>query len=57
MMQKTTTLSARENEILALAWQCFEADPKVNMEKLAGLSGGKCTPQLSNPGFYYHTAP
>ncbi|KAJ4366654.1 hypothetical protein N0V95_000155 [Ascochyta clinopodiicola] len=28
MTQKPTTLSARENEVLALAWQCFEADPK-----------------------------
>ncbi|KAH7078248.1 hypothetical protein FB567DRAFT_130888 [Paraphoma chrysanthemicola] len=32
-------LTARENEVLALAWQCFESEPKVDMHKLASLTG------------------
>lgn len=29
MSNKNITLSAREMEVLALAWQCMEAQPKV----------------------------
>ncbi|KAI4956040.1 hypothetical protein J4E91_000250 [Alternaria rosae] len=32
-------LTPRENEVLALAWQCFEQEPKVDMNKLAALTG------------------
>ncbi|XDG09803.1 hypothetical protein ABKA04_009418 [Annulohypoxylon sp. FPYF3050] len=31
-------LSPRDMEILALAWQCFETQPKVNYEKLAKIA-------------------
>lgn len=30
MTDPKNTLTARENEVLALAWQCFGADPKVS---------------------------
>ncbi|KAF2007266.1 hypothetical protein P154DRAFT_614675 [Amniculicola lignicola CBS 123094] len=29
----------REMEVLALAWQCMESEPKINMAKLAQLTG------------------
>ncbi|KAH7406170.1 hypothetical protein DE146DRAFT_435652 [Phaeosphaeria sp. MPI-PUGE-AT-0046c] len=32
-------LTPRENEVLALAWQCFDIEPKVDMNKLASLTG------------------
>ncbi|KAF2735523.1 hypothetical protein EJ04DRAFT_434820 [Polyplosphaeria fusca] len=32
-------LSAREMEVLALAWQCMEAEPKIDTAKLARLTG------------------
>ncbi|KAF2275798.1 uncharacterized protein EI97DRAFT_55601 [Westerdykella ornata] len=31
--------SAREQEILALAWQCFETEPKIDYKKFAQLAG------------------
>ncbi|KAI1463810.1 uncharacterized protein F4812DRAFT_232093 [Daldinia caldariorum] len=30
--------SAREMEVLAIAWQCFEVAPKINWDKLAKLA-------------------
>jgi hypothetical protein len=30
-------LTPRENEVLALAWQCFEAEPKVCLPSLTSL--------------------
>ncbi|KAF2823523.1 hypothetical protein CC86DRAFT_69053 [Ophiobolus disseminans] len=39
MSDKSITLSAREMEVLALAWQCMEAQPKIDMNKLAQLTG------------------
>ncbi|KAI4617489.1 hypothetical protein J4E80_005692 [Alternaria sp. BMP 0032] len=33
------SLSAREIEVLALAWQCVDPQPKVDMVKLAALTG------------------
>jgi hypothetical protein len=29
----------REQKIMAMAWQCFEEQPKVDFMKLAGLVG------------------
>ncbi|KAH7119854.1 hypothetical protein B0J11DRAFT_508645 [Dendryphion nanum] len=31
--------SAREMETLALAWQCFESEPKIDYKKLAAIAG------------------
>ncbi|KAF3004226.1 hypothetical protein E8E13_007217 [Curvularia kusanoi] len=31
-------LTARESEVLALAWQCMESDPKIDFTKLAQLA-------------------
>ncbi|KAF2132106.1 hypothetical protein P153DRAFT_184310 [Dothidotthia symphoricarpi CBS 119687] len=36
---KDITLSPREMEVLALAWQCMESQPKIDMTKLASLTG------------------
>ncbi|KAF2032292.1 hypothetical protein EK21DRAFT_87414 [Setomelanomma holmii] len=36
---KSVQFSAREMEVLALAWQCMESQPKIDMEKLAKLTG------------------
>ncbi|KAH9868733.1 hypothetical protein J1614_007805 [Plenodomus biglobosus] len=36
---KDGSLSAREMEVLALAWQCMDAPPKIDMQKLALLTG------------------
>ncbi|KAF1936540.1 hypothetical protein EJ02DRAFT_427425 [Clathrospora elynae] len=36
---KDVTLSPREMEVLALAWQCMETQPKIDMRKLASLTG------------------
>ncbi|EOA81738.1 hypothetical protein ACJQWK_11114 [Exserohilum turcicum] len=36
---KEVTFSAREMEVLALAWQCMETPPKIDMVKLAALTG------------------
>ncbi|KAL1613016.1 hypothetical protein SLS60_001248 [Paraconiothyrium brasiliense] len=33
------TFTAREMEVLALAWQCFENEPKIDIKKLASLTG------------------
>ncbi|OAL05847.1 hypothetical protein IQ06DRAFT_332238 [Phaeosphaeriaceae sp. SRC1lsM3a] len=40
-MSSNTTIqfSPREMEVLALAWQCMEAQPKIDMAKLASLTG------------------
>ncbi|KAF9699260.1 hypothetical protein EKO04_003191 [Ascochyta lentis] len=48
MAKIKNTLSARETEVLAIAWLCFEADPKVNMDKFAGLTGGKIKTKLKS---------
>ncbi|KAI8937983.1 hypothetical protein NX059_005661 [Plenodomus lindquistii] len=37
--EKDGALSAREMEVLALAWQCMESQPKIDMAKLASLTG------------------
>ncbi|KAL5118353.1 hypothetical protein ACEQ8H_003702 [Pleosporales sp. CAS-2024a] len=36
---KSIAFSAREMEVLALAWQCMEQQPKIDMDKLASLAG------------------
>ncbi|KAF2857028.1 hypothetical protein T440DRAFT_503612 [Plenodomus tracheiphilus IPT5] len=36
---KDVSLSAREMEVLALAWQCMDTQPKIDMQKLASLTG------------------
>ncbi|RAR01165.1 hypothetical protein DDE82_006737 [Stemphylium lycopersici] len=33
------TFTSREMEVLALAWQCMETQPKIDMTKLASLTG------------------
>ncbi|KAF9735466.1 hypothetical protein PMIN06_006922 [Paraphaeosphaeria minitans] len=33
------TFSAREMQVLALAWQCFESEPKIDIKKLARITG------------------
>ncbi|PVI02335.1 hypothetical protein DM02DRAFT_670625 [Periconia macrospinosa] len=33
------SLSSREMEVLALAWQCMDTEPKIDFEKLATLAG------------------
>ncbi|KAH8719353.1 hypothetical protein GQ44DRAFT_829247 [Phaeosphaeriaceae sp. PMI808] len=38
-MANKIDLTSRENEVLALAWQCFENEPKVDIAKLASLTG------------------
>jgi hypothetical protein len=30
MTENKNALTSRENEVLALTWQCFEAEPKVS---------------------------
>ncbi|KAJ4334842.1 hypothetical protein N0V87_006537 [Didymella glomerata] len=40
MTENKNALTSRENEVLALTWQCFEAEPKVNIDKLSSLTGG-----------------
>ncbi|KAL1796340.1 hypothetical protein ACET3X_004880 [Alternaria dauci] len=36
---KDVSFSPREMEVLALAWQCMETQPKIDMTKLAALTG------------------
>ncbi|KAH9863115.1 hypothetical protein IAQ61_009392, partial [Plenodomus lingam] len=36
---KINPLSAREMEVLALAWQCMDVQPKIDTHKLASLTG------------------
>ncbi|KZM19675.1 uncharacterized protein EKO05_0004077 [Ascochyta rabiei] len=38
-MSNPNDLTTREMEVLALAWQCMESEPKVNIQKLAQLTG------------------
>ncbi|KAK5275778.1 hypothetical protein LTR16_012137 [Cryomyces antarcticus] len=35
------SLSQRDTEVLALAWQCFETEPKIDYDKLAQLANYK----------------
>ncbi|KAJ4989834.1 hypothetical protein SVAN01_04671 [Stagonosporopsis vannaccii] len=44
MTASKLTFTARENEVLALAWQCFTTEPKVDINKLAALTGASHTP-------------
>ncbi|KAF2794126.1 hypothetical protein K505DRAFT_304579 [Melanomma pulvis-pyrius CBS 109.77] len=37
--EEDISFSPREMEVLALAWQCMETEPKINMAKLAHLTG------------------
>ncbi|KAF2440713.1 hypothetical protein P171DRAFT_106571 [Karstenula rhodostoma CBS 690.94] len=37
--EEALNFSAREMEVLALAWQCFESEPKIDIKKLARLTG------------------
>ncbi|KAL6712304.1 hypothetical protein ACN47E_000181 [Coniothyrium glycines] len=37
-MTGNVTFTPREMEVLALAWQCMETPPKINMAKLAALA-------------------
>ncbi|KAI0111147.1 hypothetical protein GGR51DRAFT_569209 [Nemania sp. FL0031] len=41
MPPKTTDgeLTAKEKAILALAWKCFQNEPKIDLDKLAALGG------------------
>ncbi|KAF1913950.1 hypothetical protein BDU57DRAFT_328226 [Ampelomyces quisqualis] len=39
MSIQSVTFSPREMEVLALAWQCMESQPKIDMNKLASLTG------------------
>ncbi|KAF2641700.1 hypothetical protein P280DRAFT_516720 [Massarina eburnea CBS 473.64] len=38
-MSAKETFSAKEMQNLALAWQCMETEPKINMDKFAELAG------------------
>ncbi|KAF2877108.1 hypothetical protein BDV95DRAFT_601524 [Massariosphaeria phaeospora] len=38
-MAEAVSFSAREMEVLALAWQCMESEPKIDIDKLASLTG------------------
>ncbi|KAF3049154.1 hypothetical protein E8E11_006968 [Didymella keratinophila] len=38
-MSDPNDLSAREMEVLALAWQCMESEPKIDNKRLAELTG------------------
>ncbi|KAF2691984.1 hypothetical protein K458DRAFT_285033 [Lentithecium fluviatile CBS 122367] len=42
-------LSPRETEVLALAWQCMDSEPKIDFNKLADLAG--YTPQSASVTF------
>ncbi|KAI1372512.1 hypothetical protein F4677DRAFT_432457 [Hypoxylon crocopeplum] len=37
--KKTTDLTEKETQVLAMAWKCFKSPPEVDFEKLAGLTG------------------
>ncbi|KAF1973038.1 hypothetical protein BU23DRAFT_554580 [Bimuria novae-zelandiae CBS 107.79] len=37
--EEAVSFSTREMEVLALAWQCFESEPKIDIKKLARLTG------------------
>ncbi|KAF3045568.1 hypothetical protein E8E12_009981 [Didymella heteroderae] len=39
-------LTNREREVLAIAWQCFTTDPKVDMPKFIAMTGGKHIPNV-----------
>ncbi|KAI1542971.1 PIG-U domain containing protein [Pyrenophora tritici-repentis] len=39
MSNNVITFTPREMEVLALAWKCMETQPKVDMNKLASLTG------------------
>ncbi|KAF9699181.1 hypothetical protein EKO04_003192 [Ascochyta lentis] len=38
-MSNPNDLTAREMEVLAIAWQCMETEPKIDTHKLAQLTG------------------
>ncbi|KAF1934149.1 uncharacterized protein M421DRAFT_302 [Didymella exigua CBS 183.55] len=38
-MSNPNDLTSREMEVLALAWQCMDTEPKINTKKLAELTG------------------
>ncbi|KAH6620452.1 hypothetical protein C7974DRAFT_234414 [Boeremia exigua] len=38
-MPDSNDLTAREMEVLGLAWQCMDSDPKIDYTKLAQLTG------------------
>ncbi|KAJ4989833.1 hypothetical protein SVAN01_04670 [Stagonosporopsis vannaccii] len=48
-MADPNELTAREKEVLALAWQCMDTDPKIDFTKLAQLGG--YTPASANVTF------
>ncbi|KAJ4326337.1 hypothetical protein N0V94_000012 [Neodidymelliopsis sp. IMI 364377] len=48
-MSDASDLSAKEMQVLALAWQCMETDPKIDFAKLAALTG--YTPGSANVTF------
>ncbi|KAK8023667.1 hypothetical protein PG993_011733 [Apiospora rasikravindrae] len=35
----TGNLTARDQELAAIAWACFEGEPKIDMDKFAGAAG------------------
>ncbi|KAF2705001.1 hypothetical protein K504DRAFT_506469 [Pleomassaria siparia CBS 279.74] len=37
--EEAISFSPREMEVLALAWQCMESEPKINIDRLAQLTG------------------
>ncbi|KAL7779588.1 hypothetical protein CFE70_009092 [Pyrenophora teres f. teres 0-1] len=39
MSNNNVTFTPREMEVLALAWHCMESQPKIDMNKLASLTG------------------
>ncbi|RMZ69378.1 gpi transamidase component pig-u [Pyrenophora seminiperda CCB06] len=39
MSKKEVNFTSRDMEVLALAWQCMETQPKIDMNKLALLTG------------------
>ncbi|KAK4636217.1 hypothetical protein CLAFUW4_00425 [Fulvia fulva] len=38
----------RESQLMAIAWQCFSEQPKINFDKMAGLAGYTNTKSCSN---------
>lgn len=40
--------SSREQQLMAVAWQCFDGEPKVNYQRLAELTG------MTNTGSAYN---
>jgi hypothetical protein len=41
-IEMAVTFTEREQKLMAMAWQCFAEQPKVDFEKLAGLVGMVC---------------